>query len=46
MELVIFFILAAVALAAGVGVIAQHNAARSALFLLVNSTAWRACTSC
>ena len=36
MEVVIFFILAAVALAAGVGVIAQRNAARSALFLLVN----------
>jgi NADH-quinone oxidoreductase subunit J len=36
MEMVIFFILAIVAVAAGVGVIAQRNATRSALFLLVN----------
>jgi len=36
MEMVIFFILAVVAVAAGVGVIAQRNAFRSALFLLVN----------
>ena len=36
MELVLFFILAIVAVAAGVGVIAQRSAVRSALFLLVN----------
>jgi NADH-quinone oxidoreductase subunit J len=36
MELVIFVILAIVAVAAGVGVIAQRSAVRSALFLLVN----------
>jgi NADH-quinone oxidoreductase subunit J len=36
MEMVIFFILAAVAVAAGVGVIAQRSAVKSALFLLVN----------
>jgi NADH-quinone oxidoreductase subunit J len=36
MEMVLFFILAIVAVAAGVGVIAQRSAVRSALFLLVN----------
>jgi NADH-quinone oxidoreductase subunit J len=36
MEMAIFFILAVVAVAAGVGVIAQRSAVRSALFLLVN----------
>ena len=36
MEMVIFLVLAVVAVAAGVGVIAQRRAARSALFLLVN----------
>jgi NADH-quinone oxidoreductase subunit J len=36
MEMVMFFILAIVAVAAGVGVIAQRSAVRSALFLLVN----------
>jgi len=36
MEMFIFFTLAAVAVAAGVGVIAQRSAVRSALFLLVN----------
>jgi NADH-quinone oxidoreductase subunit J len=36
MEMVVFGILAAVAVAAGVGVIAQRSAVRSALFLLVN----------
>jgi NADH-quinone oxidoreductase subunit J len=36
MELVIFTVLAIVAVAAGVGVIAQRSAVRSALFLLVN----------
>jgi len=36
MEMVIFFILAIVAVAAGVGVIAQRSAVRSALFLLLN----------
>jgi NADH-quinone oxidoreductase subunit J len=36
MEMVLFFILAIVALAAGVGVIAQRSAVRSALFLLIN----------
>jgi NADH-quinone oxidoreductase subunit J len=36
MEMVIFFVLAVVAVAAGVGVILQRNAVRSALFLLVN----------
>jgi NADH-quinone oxidoreductase subunit J len=35
-EIVLFFILAIVALGAGAGVIVQRNAARSALFLLVN----------
>ena len=36
MEMVIFIVLAVVAVAAGVGVIAQRSAVRSALFLLVN----------
>jgi NADH-quinone oxidoreductase subunit J len=36
MEIVVFFILAVVAVAAGVGVIAQRSAVKSALFLLVN----------
>jgi NADH-quinone oxidoreductase subunit J len=36
MEMVMFFILGVVAVAAGVGVIAQRSAVRSALFLLVN----------
>jgi NADH-quinone oxidoreductase subunit J len=36
MEMVVFGILAVVAMAAGVGVIAQRSAVRSALFLLVN----------
>jgi len=36
MEMVLFFILAIVAIAAGLGVIAQRSAVRSALFLLVN----------
>ncbi|MGD9145450.1 MAG: NADH-quinone oxidoreductase subunit J [Anaerolineae bacterium] len=36
MEMVIFIMLAIVAVAAAVGVIAQRNAFRSALFLLVN----------
>ena len=36
MEMVLFFILATVAVAAGVGVIAQRSAVRSALFLLIN----------
>ncbi len=36
MEMVMFFILAIVAVAAGIGVVAQRNAARSALFLLTN----------
>ena len=36
MEMVIFFILAIIAVAAGVGVIAQRSAVRSALCLLVN----------
>lgn len=36
MEVVLFFVLALVAVAAGIGVIAQRSAARSALFLLVN----------
>ena len=36
MEMVLFFILATVAVAAGLGVIAQRSAVRSALFLLVN----------
>lgn len=36
MEMVIFFVLAVVAVVAGVGVIIQRNAVRSALFLLVN----------
>jgi NADH-quinone oxidoreductase subunit J len=34
MEMVVFFVLAVLAVACGVGVIAQRNAARSALFLL------------
>jgi len=36
MEMVLFFVLAFIAVGAAVGVIAQRNAARSALFLLVN----------
>jgi NADH-quinone oxidoreductase subunit J len=36
MEMVLFFILAVVAVASGVGVIAQRSAVKSALFLLVN----------
>jgi NADH-quinone oxidoreductase subunit J len=36
METIIFFILAVIAVAAGVGVIAQRHAVRSGLFLLVN----------
>jgi NADH-quinone oxidoreductase subunit J len=36
MEMVLFFVLALVAVAAAVGVIAQRNAARSVLWLLVN----------
>jgi NADH-quinone oxidoreductase subunit J len=36
MEMVVFFVLAVVAVAAGIGVIAQRSAVRSALFLLVN----------
>jgi NADH-quinone oxidoreductase subunit J len=36
MELAIFIILAVVAVAAGLGVIAQRSAVRSALFLLIN----------
>jgi NADH-quinone oxidoreductase subunit J len=36
MEMVIFFVLAVVAVAAGVGVIVQRNAVWSALFLLAN----------
>jgi len=36
MEMVLFFILAIVAAAAGLGVIAQRSAVRSGLFLLVN----------
>jgi NADH-quinone oxidoreductase subunit J len=36
METVIFFVLAVIAVSAGVGVVAQGNAVRSALFLLVN----------
>jgi NADH-quinone oxidoreductase subunit J len=36
MEMVLFFILAIVAVASGIGVIAQRNAVKSALFLLVN----------
>ncbi len=36
MEMVIFFILAVIAVGAGVGVIAQRSAVRSALFLLIN----------
>ncbi len=36
MEMVLFFVLAFVAVGAAVGVIAQRNAAKSALFLLVN----------
>lgn len=36
MEMALFLILAVVAVAAGVGVIAQRHAARSALFLLIN----------
>lgn len=36
MEVVLFFVLATISVAAGIGVIAQRNAAQSALFLLVN----------
>jgi NADH-quinone oxidoreductase subunit J len=36
MEMVMFFILAVVAVAAGVGVVVQRSAVRSALFLLIN----------
>jgi len=36
MEMVLFWVLAVVAVAAGVGVIAQRSATRSALFLLAN----------
>lgn len=36
MEMVMFFILAVVAVASGAGVIAQRSAVRSALFMLVN----------
>ncbi len=36
MEMVMFFILAVVAVAAGLGVVAQRSAVRSALFLLTN----------
>jgi NADH-quinone oxidoreductase subunit J len=36
MEMVMFFILAVVAVASGAGVIAQRSAIRSALFMLVN----------
>ena len=36
MEMVLFFVLAFIAVGAAIGVIAQRNAARSALFLLVN----------
>jgi NADH-quinone oxidoreductase subunit J len=36
MEMVIFFVLAAIAAVAGMGVVAQRSATRSALFLLVN----------
>lgn len=36
MEMVLFFILALTAVAAAVGVIAQRNAAKSVLFLLIN----------
>jgi NADH-quinone oxidoreductase subunit J len=36
MEMILFFILAIVAVAASIGVIAQRSAVRSALFLLVN----------
>jgi NADH-quinone oxidoreductase subunit J len=36
MEMVVFTVLAVVAVAAGVGVIAQRSAVRSALFLLIN----------
>lgn len=36
MEMVIFIVLALVSVAAGIGVIAQRSAIRSALFLLVN----------
>jgi len=36
MEMVLFFILALVAVAAAVGVMAQRNAAKSVLFLLLN----------
>jgi NADH-quinone oxidoreductase subunit J len=35
-EMVLFFLLAIVAVASGVGVVAQRSAVRSALFLLVN----------
>ena len=36
MEMVVFFVLAIVAVAAGAGVVLQRSAVRSALFLLVN----------
>lgn len=36
MEMVLFYVLAVVAVGSGVGVIAQRNAIKSALFLLVN----------
>jgi NADH-quinone oxidoreductase subunit J len=36
MEMVLFFILAVIAVGAGIGVVAQRSAVRSALFLLVN----------
>ncbi len=36
MEMVLFFILAAVAVGTGVGVVAQRNVTKSALFLLLN----------
>jgi NADH-quinone oxidoreductase subunit J len=36
MEMVVFFVLAVLAVATGVGVIAQRSATRSALFLLAN----------
>ena len=36
MEIAVFFVLALVAVAAGLGVIAQRSAVKSALFLLVN----------
>jgi len=36
MEIVLFFILAVVAVGAGIGVVAQRNVTKSALFLLLN----------